>query len=190
MKGVSRPLGRAATFQAFEINVFGALNVVRRALPHLRRQGAGHIINLSCIAGLAPLPGWGLYSATKFALEGWSESLAQEVASFGLKVTVVELGGLRTNFLTPEALTMARQPLPAYAHIRTAHAQLLTKNGQQIGDPDKAADAIMRVAAAAQPPLRLVLGTDAYERAQQHLHTQQQVLSAWQSVSTAIGFEE
>ncbi len=175
---------------AFEVNVFGALNVVRQALPHLRRQGAGHLINVSSIAGLAPLPGWGIYSAAKFALEGWSESLAQEVAPFGLKVTVVEPGGLRTNFLTPEALTMARQPLPAYENIRIAHAQLLAKNGQQIGDPDKAATAIMRVAAEAQPPLRLVLGTDAYERAQQHLHTQQQELTAWQGVSTAIGFED
>jgi NAD(P)-dependent dehydrogenase (short-subunit alcohol dehydrogenase family) len=175
--------------EAFEVNVFGALNVVRQALPHLRRQGTGHIINISSIAGLAPLPGWGIYSATKFALEGVSESLAQEVAAFGLKVTLVEPGGLRTNFLTATSLTMARQPLPAYEAVRTAHAELLTKNGRQIGDPDKAALAIMRVTQEAQPPLRLLLGTDAYERAQQHLQTQQQEFTAWQQVSTAIGFE-
>ena len=175
---------------AFEVNVFGALNVVRQALPHLRRQGAGHVINISSIAGLAPLPGWGIYSAAKFALEGFSESLAQEVAGFGLKVTVVEPGGLRTNFLTTESLAMAQRPLPAYEAVRTAHAQLLAKNGRQIGDPDKAARAIMRVAAAPQPPLRLVLGSDAYERAQQHLQTQQQELTTWQNTSTTIGFEE
>ena len=188
--GSVEELTAAEVRQAFEVNVFGALHVVRQALPHLRRQEAGHLINISSIAGRAPLPGWGIYAATKFALEGFSASLAQEVAAFGLKVTVVEPGALRTNFLTPESLTMARQPLPAYAAVHAAHDDLLAKNGHQIGDPDKAALAIIRVAAEAQPPLHLVLGTDAYERAQQHLRQQQQELTAWQGVSTAIGVEE
>lgn len=186
--GSVEELSDAEARQAFDVNVFGALNVVRHALPQLRRQQAGHIINISSIAGLAPLSGWGIYSATKFALEGFSEALAQEVAPFGIRVTLIEPGAFRTNFLTDKSIQLPQHPLADYEAVRAAHAKLLALNGAQAGDPEKAAAAIMQVAAAPNPPLRLLLGTDASARARQKLTAMQQEFDDWQALSISTGF--
>lgn len=190
MGGSIEEMTDAETRHSFEVNVFGALNVIRKALPQLRRQGAGHVINISSIAAIAGATGWAIYAATKAAMSAFSEVLAQDVADLGLKVTVVEPGALRTNFLTPESLVMAREPIAEYAAVRASHARYLTMDGAQAGDPARAAAAIIRIAAEANPPLHLLLGADAYSRAQAKLSAMNQELESWQVLSTSIGFTE
>ena len=186
--GSIEELTDAETRQAFDVNVFGALNVIRQALPHLRAAGSGHIINISSIAALAGATGWSVYAATKAALSSLTEVLAQDVASFGIKVTVVEPGAFRTNFLTTESLAMPQQPIAAYEDVRASHAKLLQMNGIQAGDPEKAAAAIMQLATEANPPLHLLLGQDAYQRAQHKLAVLGQNFQAWQDLTVSTGF--
>lgn len=187
--GSIEELSPAEVQQALDVNVVGTFNVVRQALPHLRATGAGHIFNISSIAALAGATGWSVYAATKAAVSAFSEVLAQDVASFGIRVTVVEPGAFRTNFLTPESLALPAHPLAAYQAVRDSHAKYLQLDGQQAGDPEKAAAAIMQVAAEPQPPLHLLLGTDAYQRANQKLDALHQEFATWQSLTQSTGFE-
>jgi NAD(P)-dependent dehydrogenase (short-subunit alcohol dehydrogenase family) len=141
-----------------EINVFGLLRVLRALLPHFRERKSGHVVNLSSISGLIGLPGIGIYNATKFAVEGISEALAAEVVPLGIKVTVVEPGPFRTEFLAG-SLAMAKNIIPEYE--RTAgvtRAGAVTRNGNQPGDPLRAAAAIIKAVTAENPPLHLLLG--------------------------------
>lgn len=176
----------------FEVNVFGTLNVVRQALPQLRKQQRGHIFNFSSIAGImGNFPGWGIYCATKFAVEGLSESLAAEVAPFGVKVTLVEPGYFRTNFLESGSLRTAENKLNAYTLVReseAAHTQQI--KGNQPGDPVKAVAAIIAVAAASNPPLHLLLGQDAYDIANAKMQAMQDDMAQWKHVTVATGFTE
>jgi NAD(P)-dependent dehydrogenase (short-subunit alcohol dehydrogenase family) len=188
--GSIEELSDAETRQAFDVNVFGTLNVCRQALPHLRQQGAGHIINISSIAALAGATGWAVYSATKAAVSAFTEILAQDVAGFGIKATVVEPGGFRTNFLTAESLALPQQPLAAYADVRASHARYLALNGAQGGDPEKAAGALIQLAAEANPPLHLLLGSDAYQRATSKLAALGENFQAWQALTLSTGFAE
>jgi NAD(P)-dependent dehydrogenase (short-subunit alcohol dehydrogenase family) len=120
----------------FDTNVFGLLNVTRAALPTLRSQGAGRVINLSSSAGFASSPGRGLYSASKAAVEGITEALHGELAPLGIHVTVVEPGSFRTNFLSPDSVRRAAQSIPAYADtVGQFVAALETNSGHQPGDP-------------------------------------------------------
>jgi NAD(P)-dependent dehydrogenase (short-subunit alcohol dehydrogenase family) len=151
--------------ESFDINVFGTLNVIRAVMPFMREQRSGHIINISSIAGIAPGAGWALYAATKFAVVGLSEVLADDVKSMGIKVTVVAPGAFRTNFLTPDSLVMTKSPINAYQDVRNSHARYLQMDGHQAGDPDKAAAAMIRIANDDNPPVHLLLGEDAYNRA-------------------------
>ena len=187
--GSIEELSDAETRQAFDVNVFGTLNVCRQALPQLRRQGAGHIINISSIAALAGATGWAVYSATKAAVSAFTEILAQDVASFGIKATVVEPGGFRTNFLTAESLALPQQPLAAYEDVRASHARYLALNGAQGGDPEKAAAALIQLAAEANPPLHLLLGPDAYQRATNKLDALRQEFTTWQALTLSTSFE-
>lgn len=155
--------------ESFDINVFGTLNVIRAAMPYLRAQQSGHIINISSIAGIAPATGWALYAATKFAVIGLSQVLAEDVKSMGIKVTVVAPGAFRTNFLNGDSLVIAKNPIDAYTDVRNSHARYLQMDGKQAGDPEKAAAAIIRVAGEENPPVHLLLGEDAYNRAMNKL---------------------
>jgi NAD(P)-dependent dehydrogenase (short-subunit alcohol dehydrogenase family) len=186
--GSIEELSDAETRQAFDVNVFGTLNVCRQALPHLRQQGAGHIINISSIAALAGATGWAVYSATKAAVSAFTEILAQDVASFGIKATVVEPGGFRTNFLTAESLALPQQPIAAYEDVRASHARYLQLNGSQGGDPEKAAAALIQLAAEANPPLHLLLGQDAYNRATSKLEALGQNFQDWRELTLSTGF--
>jgi NAD(P)-dependent dehydrogenase (short-subunit alcohol dehydrogenase family) len=151
--------------ESFDINVFGTLNVIRAVMPFMRAQRWGHIINISSIAGIAPGTGWALYAATKFAVIGLSEVLAEDVKEFGIKVTVVAPGAFRTNFLAADSLVLTQRPIDAYQDVRNTHARYLQMDGQQIGDPEKAAAAMIKIADDENPPLHLLLGEDAYNRA-------------------------
>ena len=176
----------------FEVNVFGTLNVVRRALPQLRQQQGGHILNFSSIAGITGnFPGWGIYCATKFAVEGLSESLAAEVGPFGVKVTLVEPGYFRTSFLESGSLRTPENKLDAYTLVRESeavHTQHI--KGNQPGDPVKAVAAIIAVAAAPNPPLHLLLGQDAYDVANMKIKAMQDDMAQWKHVTVATGFAE
>lgn len=157
------------THANFNVNVFGTLNVIRMVMPYMRYQQSGHIINISSIAGFAPGTGWSVYAATKFSIEGLSTVLAEDVREFGIKVTVVAPGAFRTSFLTPESLTIAKNPMEEYTAVRASHGKYLQMDGQQAGDPEKAAAAIINVAYQENPPLHLLLGADAYDRAMAQL---------------------
>jgi NAD(P)-dependent dehydrogenase (short-subunit alcohol dehydrogenase family) len=146
----------------FEVQVFGVWNVLRAVLPGMRSARRGHIVNVSSILGLTAFPGWGLYCAGKFALEGLSESLAAEVAEFGVKVSLVEPGYTRTDFLRPVSLGLPAATADGYRAIRemtTAHQAM---PGTQLGDPVKVVAAIIAVASNGGAPLHQVLGSDSY----------------------------
>ncbi|OUJ74073.1 SDR family NAD(P)-dependent oxidoreductase [Hymenobacter crusticola] len=187
--GSIEELTDAETRQAFDVNVFGALNVIRKVMPHLRAAGAGHIINISSIAGISSATGWAIYAATKAAMVGFTEVLAQDVESFGIKVTVVEPGAFRTNFLTAESLRLPQQPIETYQAVRASHEKYLQLNGNQAGDPEKAAGAIIQLAAEENPPLNLLLGQDAYQRALRKLDTLQQEFQTWQPLTISTSFD-
>lgn len=163
--GSIEELSDRETRDCFEINVFGTLNVVRMVMPYMRAQMSGHIINIASIAGIAATTGWAVYAATKFSVVGLSEVLAQDVAEFGVKVTVVAPGAFRTNFLSGDSINIAKHIIKEYTTVHNAQDLLLEKNGMQDGDPEKAATAIIELADMENPPLYLLLGDDAYNRA-------------------------
>ena len=145
----------------FDVQVFGVWNVLRAVLPGFRENRSGHVINVSSIVGLVPFPGWGLYAAGKFALEAISESLAAEVADHGIKVNTVEPGYMRTDFLRPVSLGLPPATSDAYPAIREMVEQHLDMPGTQVGDPAKAAAAIITVATTGDAPLHQLLGSDS-----------------------------
>jgi NAD(P)-dependent dehydrogenase (short-subunit alcohol dehydrogenase family) len=153
------------TRNSFDVNVFGTLNVIRNVMPYLRAQKSGHIINISSIAGFAAGTGWSIYAATKFAIVGLSEVLAEDVKEFGVKVTVVMPGAFRTSFLTTDSLVYAANSIGAYEAVAASHARYSSWNGTQSGDPEKAANLFIELAGMENPPLRLFMGSDAKERA-------------------------
>lgn len=148
----------------FEVNIHGLLRVTRAVLPHLRQQRGGHVVNISSIGGLVGLPGYSTYNATKFAVEGLSEALAAEVNPLGIRVTVVEPGPFRTDFLG-SSLVLAKETIADYAETsgktRTAAG---TRHGNQPGDPARGAQAIIDAVISDHPPLHLPLGRFAYDR--------------------------
>jgi NAD(P)-dependent dehydrogenase (short-subunit alcohol dehydrogenase family) len=170
--------------RVFGTNVFGLLNVTRAVLPHMRRQRSGHVINISSVGGYAGYPGWGVYGATKFAVEGLSEAMTAELAPLGIHVTVVEPGFFRTDFLDDQSLSRTRQEIPDYidtvGKTRNVAADV---NHAQRGDPSKLAAAFMKLVDAKTPPTRLPLGSDTVERIEaKNAHVEKE-LAAWRSVS-------
>jgi NAD(P)-dependent dehydrogenase (short-subunit alcohol dehydrogenase family) len=145
-----------------DVQVVGVWNVLRATLPLLREQKSGHIVNVSSVLGLTAVPGWGLYCAGKFALEGLSEALAAEVADFGVEVTIVEPGYFRTDFLTRDSLALPARATDAYPGIREMTENHLKLQGTQLGDPVKGAAAIIDDVVRGEGPLRLLLGSDAH----------------------------
>lgn len=145
----------------FDVQVFGVWNVLRAVLPGFRERRGGHVINVSSVVGLVPFPGWGLYAAGKFALEGLTESLAAEVHDHGIRVHLVEPGYLRTDFLRPVSIGLPSSTSDAYPAVREMVGQHLAMPGTQLGDPVKAAAAIITVATAGEAPLHQLLGSDS-----------------------------
>ena len=176
----------------FEVNVFGTLNVIRQVMPQLRKQRSGHILNLSSIAGImGNFPGWGIYCATKFAVEGLSESLSAEVAPFGVKVTIVEPGYFRTEFLSSGSLRVPESQMEEYALVRESEAMHQGQiRGNQPGDPEKAVAAMIQVTDAPNPPLHLFLGQDAYDITYGKIQALQSDLESWKAVTTSTGFAD
>jgi NAD(P)-dependent dehydrogenase (short-subunit alcohol dehydrogenase family) len=168
----------------FATNFFGALNVTRAVLPVMRSARKGRIFNVSSLGGLMGVQFGSLYCATKFALEGFSESLAKEVAPFGILVTIVEPGPFRTDFLTPESLRHGDSRITDYddrrAQLRAAYVD---RGGLQPGDPAKLADALVRLANEPQPPMRFLAGTIAVQAADDKLAGMRAEIDHWRQLS-------
>ncbi|MCE7059266.1 oxidoreductase [Dyadobacter sp. CY343] len=173
----------------FDVNVFGTLNIIRHVLPQLRKQGSGHILNISSIAGISGnFPGWGIYCATKFAVEGLSESLAAEVTPFGIKVTLVEPGYFRTNFLKSGSLRLPETRINDYQLIRDSEAYHEQLEGNQPGDPVKGVTAIIAIADAENPPVHFLLGQDANDIAEAKIKAFQDEIATWKTLSVETAF--
>lgn len=174
----------------FETNVFGLMRVTRAFLPHFRKQRSGNIINLSSIGGLIGSAGWGYYNASKFAVEGFSEALAAELAPLGVHVTIVEPGPFRTDFLGRSGVE-ARERIADYdATAGKTREYFHDQAGKQKGDPLRAVHAIMQAAEAPQPPLHLVLGALALHRMRGKLDQWKAELDTWQSTTLGADFPE
>ncbi|HJH21682.1 MAG TPA: SDR family NAD(P)-dependent oxidoreductase [Pseudomonas lactis] len=149
------------TERLFATNVFGVLNVTRAVLPHLRRQRRGHVINISSVGGYQAFVGWGVYCSTKFAVEGISEALHQELAPLGIRVTVVEPGFFRTDFLDEQSLIKTELELSDYDDTVGKMRKFAEgANHAQPGDPLKFAEAMLALVNAPNPPQRLAMGSD------------------------------
>jgi NAD(P)-dependent dehydrogenase (short-subunit alcohol dehydrogenase family) len=173
----------------FDVNVFGLLNVTRAVLPHMRDVKSGHILNISSVFGLIAGAGWGVYCGTKFAVEGLSEALAQEVKPFGINVTIIEPGYFRTNFLNAGSIVTTANAIADYAEIaetKRMHAQDIP--GNQPGDPQKAAEVMISTAELPEPPLRLLLGSDAYQYANYKIKTLTEGIEANKEITLSTDF--
>ncbi|CAN5754140.1 oxidoreductase [soil metagenome] len=174
----------------FNTNVFGLIRVTQALLPHLRKQGSGHILNLSSIGGLVASPGMGFYNASKFAVEGLSEALAQELAPLGIRVTIVEPGPFRTDFLGRSGV-MAENIIPDYEKTAgNMRRYFADQDGKQKGDPLRAVHAMMAVVESPNPPLRLLLGAAALQRLRAKMESQQKEVAAWESTTLGADFPE
>jgi NAD(P)-dependent dehydrogenase (short-subunit alcohol dehydrogenase family) len=170
----------------YEVNVFGTLTMQRAVLPIMRRQRSGHIINISSVGGLLGSPGWGIYCSTKFAMEGFSEALAQEVRPLGIWVTIVEPGYFRTDFLDASSLGTEENVIADYEGTAGAvRAHAVDVNHAQPGDPVKAAAAIVDIASAAEPPVHLLLGTDCVALVEAKIEDLEADIEAWRPLSTS-----
>lgn len=182
--GAVEELSEQQVRDQLETNLFGALRVIQAALPYLREQGAGHIIQLSSAAGLMAMPLSGAYSASKWALEALNESLAQEVAGFGIKVTLIEPGGFATRSgKSPDPLDNGHmaEPDPAYDGLRRQIAAFAGK--QPAGDPAAAAQALLKIVDSDAPPLRVLFGQGFYPMLQQVYADRLRTWADWQDLS-------
>jgi NAD(P)-dependent dehydrogenase (short-subunit alcohol dehydrogenase family) len=171
-----------------ETNLFGTIIVTKAALPYFRQRKAGHFLQFSSMGGRIGPPGRGPYSAAKWGVEGFSEVLSREVAPLGIKVTIVEPGGFRTDFAGSS--TKLSEGRPEYDQTVGATARFQRDyNGKQPGDPKKAAEAIVQLTHAEKPPLRLLLGSDAYQGAEKNDLARLEEARAWKDLSPSTDFQ-
>ncbi|MFB9930103.1 oxidoreductase [Amycolatopsis halotolerans] len=172
----------------FDANVFGLMALTRAVLPGMRARRSGHIVSVSSLGGLAAFGATGYYHATKFAVEGFSESLAAEVAPLGIGVTIVEPAAFRTNWSGPSMRESAVR-IDDYADTAGARrTSTLATYGKQPGDPDRAATAVIDAVTSAEPPLRLLLGQAAYAIATARLDTLRKTFDDWRDVTLSADF--
>jgi NAD(P)-dependent dehydrogenase (short-subunit alcohol dehydrogenase family) len=175
----------------YATNVFGLFNVTRAALPAMRAARKGHVFNLSSVAGYRGIETGSLYCSSKFAVEGFSEALAGELAPFGIHVTIVEPGPFRTDFLTPESIKFVAVPVADYDERRTAmRASFEQRNGSQPGDPVLLAQALVTLANAAKPPLRFTAGAMAVNGLDAKLAGMKAELDAWRELGLATDYPD
>ena len=167
----------------YETNVFGLLNVTRAVLPVMRRQHSGHVINISSVGGYMAYQGWGVYGSTKFAVEGLTEALAQELKPLGIHATVAEPGFFRTDFLDASSLSTSREIADYAATVGAMRQFAAGANHQQPGDPAKLAHAMLALADAVNPPTRLALGSDTVARIHAKNALVERELNEWLAVS-------
>ena len=187
--GAVEEITEAQARDQFETNFFGALWVTQAALPHMRERRTGHILQISSLAGLVTVPNLGMYSASKWALEAASEALASEVSSFGVKVILIEPGGFRTGW---RASGTKATPSPVYddtvvAQFRRSHAAV--DEGQEPGDPVKAARVLLDLVELEAPPLRVLLGNMAFDMAMRFYDERLAEWWAWEDTTRSVDFE-
>jgi NAD(P)-dependent dehydrogenase (short-subunit alcohol dehydrogenase family) len=177
--------------QQIATNLYGPMNVTRVILPIMRKNRSGHIISLSSVAGLVGTAYTSAYNASKFALEGWMESLQLEVAPFGIKTTIIEPGYFRTELLEPASTTWSESTIEDYsersAQFRSAFEGV---NGKQPGDPAKLADALIKIAGENEPPKRWLAGADAIDDAEKKITALQEQINAYRDLSTSLSHNE
>jgi NAD(P)-dependent dehydrogenase (short-subunit alcohol dehydrogenase family) len=179
--GFVEELSESDARDQIETNVFGALWITQAALPYLREQRSGHIIQVSSIGGITAFPLVGMYHASKWALEGFSQSLAQEVAPFGVYVTLIEPGGFDTDWSGPSA--RHAEPLPAYDELRAAVQKERSRRWAAPGDPKASSAALLRVVDAENPPLRVFFGASPLQTAKADYENRLRTWEQWQPVS-------
>lgn len=174
----------------FDVNVFGAVAVTKAVLPYMRRRRAGHIINITSMGGIITLPGLGYYHASKFALEGLSESLGKEVRDFGIHVTAVEPGSFRTDWAGRSMVRAPRSIADYDALMNPIRERREAYSGHQIGDPAKLGAAVVKLVNSDDPPAHLLLGSDAHKLVAEKLASLQAELDAWKDVTLSTDFAE
>ena len=174
----------------FELHFFAPAALTRLVLPHMRRQGGGAIVQMSSVGGQTTAPGFGAYCATKFALEGLTETLRDEVAGFGIRTLIVEPGAFRTGLFRPGAAYESRAMSEYADTVGPTRSYVRGNDGLQPGDPAKAAQAILAALDADEPPLRLVLGADAIGNIERRLGSISDELAAWRAVGEATALDD
>lgn len=175
----------------FETNVFAPVNLVKAVLPGMRQRKRGYIVNISSVGGMVTFPAIGYYHMAKFALEGMSETLAKEVAPFGIGVTVVEPGAFRTDFRGAATEKQSPTRIADYAETAgKARDGVMAKHGQQQGDPVRGARAILTAVESERPPLHLVIGADAVDLIRQKLADLKRDLDGWEELSRSTDIQE
>lgn len=172
--------------RVFDTNVFGLINLTKEVLPIMRKQKSGHIINMSSVAGVVCTPGFNIYNATKFAVEGISEALSMEVAHLGIKVTLIEPGPFRTEFLGRSLDHMPE--IADYKETVGKTRQYIDMDGKQPGDPLKAAHIIIDLANSPRPPLRLPLGNIAVDRIRNKMATWDKEVSEYEKLARSADY--
>lgn len=189
MEGTVEELEEEQMRSIFEINVFATINVTKFALPYLRKQRSGHIINISSVAGFVGASGWSIYSATKAAIIAFSEVLALDLQGLGINVTVVGPSGFRTGFLTKNSLVSTHTQIDDYQAVVATQARYAAMNGKQDGDPEKAAALFIQLAENPDPPLHLWLGANAIERVDEKIESMKMELDQWKDLSVSADFK-
>jgi NAD(P)-dependent dehydrogenase (short-subunit alcohol dehydrogenase family) len=173
------------------VSLIGPMNVTRAVLPVMRKQRSGHIVTISSLAGLAGSEYTSAYAASKFAVDGWMESLAAEVEPFGIHTTVVNPGFFRTELLTKDSTNYAPASIEDYAERSAAMREFFeSMNGKQGGDPAKLAQALLTIADQEQPPFRFIAGADAIAQAEAKLAERQQQIDAYRDLSSALAVDK
>jgi NAD(P)-dependent dehydrogenase (short-subunit alcohol dehydrogenase family) len=173
------------------VNLLGPMNVTRAVLPVMRKQRSGHVVTISSTAGFAAYEGGTAYATSKFAVDGWMESLAPEIAPFGIHTTIINPGFFRTELLTNESTSYAEPSIEEYAERNAARREFFAgMNGNQVGDPAKLAQALLTITELDQPPLRFIAGADAIEAAEQTLAERQRQIDAFPDLSTSLAHDD
>lgn len=188
--GTLEEMSDAEARENFEVNLFGSLNIIRSVMPHFRAKKAGHVINISSIAGLlGAFPGWGVYCATKFAVVGLTEALSVEAKEFDVKATIVYPGYFNTNFLKEGSMKLAQNPIAAYTAARNTEKWHETQMaGNQPGDPNKAAKVLIELAEMENAPLHFFMGTDSFGMANNKIEILQKELAANEYLSKSTDY--
>ena len=176
--------------QQFEVNVFGAVAMIKAVLPHMRLRREGRILNITSMGGLMTMPGLSYYHGSKFALEGISSSLAKEVRPLGIYVTAVEPGMFRTDWAGRSMVRSERTIGDYDAIFDPIREARKSRSGRQPGDPAKAGKAVATVLTSPEPPLHLLLGSDAFDYVQKELQSLRSDFEKWESVTRSTNFEE
>nr|WP_295874685.1 SDR family NAD(P)-dependent oxidoreductase [uncultured Chitinophaga sp.] len=186
--GALEELTEGEIHENFDVNFFAVVRVIQQALPYMREQRSGHIINISSIAGFAPGVGWAVYCAAKFAVSGLSAALTNDLKPLGIHVTNVMPGAFRTNFAKADSIAFGRRTIADYAHLRASHEKLNSMDGAQLGNPDKMADIFLALTSSPNPATDLFLGSDAFHRAAARIEQLQAELNEWKTDSISTDF--